>query len=533
MNQAWLEKPILLTFNLPGMRLFSLKFRGMVLEDPFAKMAAGSEPPTVPFGEFPAGIEAVWIPSHPLPNRLPRFSLQGEWIRYVPSQYQRRWIDLRSNFEEYVLGFSLKSRSTLRRKVRKYAQLCGGNIPWQTFRAPGEMEEFYREARRISTRTYQEKLWNAGLPGDEEFRCRMAAGAAKGEILGYMLYYGRKPIAYMYCRARGDFLLYEYVGYDPYFRAWSPGVVLLYLALEQLFREGRFQGFDFGPQDSTHKLFFSNRSTPCAEIYYFPRRLRHLAVLGIHSGLEGFSRAVYALLDLLGLRVLTRRFSRSDSNVFTTLKATVARVVRNPLLDLKYGAVLRGVKRSPFEHLGAVETANSDYAVLPQLFKNVVGPCDVLVDVGCGRGRVINWWLNQGWKNKLIGIELDPEVAEKTKARLKNYPNVVILAGDVNDKMPADGTVFYLYHPFHWPVMERFKNRLEEAFGERGGAVLVYYNCMCVDLFKSDPRWEVQELDLHHPGAHPAAIIRMKVPAGPTLSGVRPTPDATLAEHRK
>jgi hypothetical protein len=37
---------------------------------------------------------------------------------------------------------------------------------------------------------------------------------------------------------------------------------------------------------------------------------------------------------------------------------------------------------------------------------------------------------------------------------------------------------------------------------------------MCIDLFKRDSRWEIQELDLNHPGAHPAAIIRMK--SGPS-----------------
>lgn len=517
MSETWLESSVVLRFNIPGMQLFTLKFPGLILDTHFST-AAGSSVPSAPFKEFPSGVKVVWIPSHPVNSRLPRLSFQSGAIRYVPSQYQRRWVDLCGSFDEYAQKFSSKSRKNMRRNVRKFTQLCGGEIRWRTFSVPEEMEEFYREARRISSLTYQEKLWNSGLPTDDEFRRQLAAGAAQSTVRGYVLYFGIRPVAYIFCRARNGFLLYEYVGYDPLFQSSSPGDVLLYLALNQLFAEGRFRALDFGPGSSFYKEFFSNRATPCADVYYFPLKLRVLFLLCAHSGLEFMSDAVRSLLGLLGLRARTRRFFRTSPELFRAARATLARIIRNPLLDLRYGAILRGVHRSRFENLGALETSNTDYAVLPALFRNLVGKSDVLVDVGCGKGRVINWWLSQGWKNKLIGIELDPLVAEKTRARLRKYPNATILTGNILDNIPTDATIFYLYNPFRWPVMERFKNRLLETFGEQGGVVLVYYNCMCIDLFKSDSRWEIEECGLDHPGAHPAAVIRMKSAAGRSLS---------------
>ena len=529
MSETWLESSIVLRFNIPGMRLFSLKIPGLISDTHFSA-AAGSLLPLPPFKKFPAGVEVVWIPSHPVNTRLPRLSFQSGTIRYVPSQYQRYWVDLHGDFDGYLRKFSPKSRKNMRRNVRKFAELCEGEIRWRTFSGPEEIEEFYRDARRISSLTYQEKLWNSGLPSSDEFRRQLAAGAAQGTVRGYVLYYGTRPVAYIYCRARNAFLLYEFVGYDPSFQSSSPGDVLLYLALNHLFEEGRFRALDFGPESSFYKKFFSNRATACADVYYFPCKLRVLFLLCAHSGFEFMSDAARSLLGYLGLRVRAKNFFRTHSDVFPLARATLARIIRNPLMDLRYGAILRGVHQSRFENLGALETSNTDYAVLPALFRDLVGESDVLVDVGCGKGRVINWWLSQGWGNKLIGIELDPLIAEKTRARLRKHPNVTILAGNVLDNISAEATIFYLYHPFHWPVMERFKNRLLETFGERGGVVLVYYNCMCIDLFKRDSRWEIQELELNLPGAHSAAIIRMK--SGPS-SNTGQTVEATWAERRK
>lgn len=291
MSETWLDSSIILRFNIPGMRLFSVTIPGLILDTHFSTVA-GCSLPSAPFKKFPVGVEAVWIPSYPINTRLPRLSFHSDAIRYVPSQYQRYWVDLFGTFDEYTREFSPKSKSTLRRKVRKFAQLCGGEIPWRIFSAPEEMEEFYRDARRISSLTYQERLWHAGLPGDSEFRRRMVAGAAQGAVRGYILYCGSKPVAYIFCRARNGFLLYEYVGYDPYFRSWSPGDVLLYLVLEQLFAEGKFRALDFGPGGSLHKKFFSNRATPCADVYYFPRKLRIFTFLCVHSGFEVMSDAV-------------------------------------------------------------------------------------------------------------------------------------------------------------------------------------------------------------------------------------------------
>ncbi|MEM7112588.1 MAG: class I SAM-dependent methyltransferase [Chloroflexota bacterium] len=188
------------------------------------------------------------------------------------------------------------------------------------------------------------------------------------------------------------------------------------------------------------------------------------------------------------------------------------RVVRNTLLDLRFGTILSGEQDSRYAHLGASPTANSDYEALDYIFKDRIKPTDVLVDVGCGKGRVINWWLSQGHKSEIYGLELDPDVAENARQRLAKWDNVTIVTGNAVENIPANANVFYLYHPFNRPVMVAFKERLMELFDKDDDITLLYHMIHHVDVFADDPAWTVQISEVGKPSPYPfegMAVIKM------------------------
>jgi len=98
--------------------------------------------------------------------------------------------------------------------------------------------------------------------------------------------------------------------------------------------------------------------------------------------------------------------------------ALIIKRLRTALTDLRYGAILKGSVVSRYSHLGATATENSDYKQLATLFHDKIRPTDVLVDIGCGKGRVLNWWLDHYRDHKIYGIELDSIIAEETRRRL-------------------------------------------------------------------------------------------------------------------
>jgi hypothetical protein len=166
---------------------------------------------------------------------------------------------------------------------------------------------------------------------------------------------------------------------------------------------------------------------------------------------------------------------------------------RNMAMDLRYGGSLAGTIESRFP--GAADVTNSQYSVLPHIFAGQIGRHDVLVDVGCGKGRVINWWLSQGLRNRMVGIELDADVASAAARRLRRFPNVSIVNADATTWMPDDATLVYMYSPFDAAVMARFKEHLAERFAAKG-LTLLYWNPQFVEVFLADRRFDVGMVEL-------------------------------------
>ena len=171
------------------------------------------------------------------------------------------------------------------------------------------------------------------------------------------------------------------------------------------------------------------------------------------------------------------------------------RSINSWLTDRRYGGSLSGRYRSRFDL--ANDEMGTDYWVLDELFATAQIPIDasdVLVDVGCGRGRVLNYWLSRGYKNRLVGVELDPMYADATRERLKRFPNVTIETGSASKILPADGTLFYAYNPFPEVVWQPFKQVLEQHAQNVPRLTLLYYNSHHVGAFENDPHWQVRHL---------------------------------------
>ena len=162
--------------------------------------------------------------------------------------------------------------------------------------------------------------------------------------------------------------------------------------------------------------------------------------------------------------------------------------------DWRLGVWTGGVIQTPYKARGAHNTESIRYAILRRMFEQVeIAPDDVLVDVGCGKGRVMHWWRAQGYPNRIIGVELDAQVATATAARFAGDRNIEVIAGDIIDQFPNEGTLFWLYNPFGPQVMRRFRDRLKQAV--RREVRIVYTNPRFVEAFQEDPAFVLEPLD--------------------------------------
>ena len=179
---------------------------------------------------------------------------------------------------------------------------------------------------------------------------------------------------------------------------------------------------------------------------------------------------------------------------------------QNRILDFRYAAISLGPERLPSRNpdSGAYGHVPTDVAVLSYIFKQLpIQRNDVLVEVGCGKGRVIAWWLSQNYENDIIGIEVDDELATFAENIFNGYGNVSIIHGDACLNLPQNGTVYYTFNPFDHKVMTEFKNNLWQIAWERfkrtnnmagiaNRIKFIYYYPVHLDVFTSYHNWRVE-----------------------------------------
>lgn len=246
-------------------------------------------------------------------TRFPRgVSRQGPWLCYSPRQEYLYFVNLQGSFDGYMKLRSPKSRQNLKRSVKRFLEQNPEALKIYTH--PQSMEEFHREAVAISGKTYQTLLLKSGLPDSPEFLRAMRDKALQGEARGYLLRAQGKPIAFAWCTAKGDAMSYQVIGYLPEHADLSPGTVLLYLILQDLFSLQKYRMLDFGPGSAFYKEAFATDKLEFADSYLLRPTLENRWKLWLLWKTECFSTAVGSMLDRIGLKKKIRQWIRKGAH---------------------------------------------------------------------------------------------------------------------------------------------------------------------------------------------------------------------------
>ena len=153
-----------------------------------------------------------------------------------------RWlINLPQTFEDYVVSLRSKSRQMVRQSLRKY----NGAGSFEVVSRENQVNEFLSVASQINRKTYQ---WRLGLRiwNDHETQAEYSRLARLGQLRCYVLRIDGEPCAFIRGILVGDIYLYQATGYLPEHRKWSPGKIILMLAIKDLIEAGDCRIFDFG-----------------------------------------------------------------------------------------------------------------------------------------------------------------------------------------------------------------------------------------------------------------------------------------------
>lgn len=136
--------------------------------------------------------------------------------------------------------------------------------------------------------------------------------------------------------------------------------------------------------------------------------------------------------------------------------------------------------------------------ILFQRIKPLAPPESVLVDFGCGKGRVLLIAAERGIK-QARGIEYARELCETAKRncaeyrrRLKTDASFEIIESDVLDyKLRPDENIFFFYNPFDAFILNKILDHIEASLEQAPRKIMiVYLNPVCRDVIEHRPSFK-------------------------------------------
>ncbi len=146
----------------------------------------------------------------------------------------------------------------------------------------------------------------------------------------------------------------------------------------------------------------------------------------------------------------------------------------------------RGVKTRKIAFLPELSLTSDSHcymATTEQTFKRIIKDIPKeyfnknFLDIGCGRGKVLILAKENGFKAKIIGIELSKKLVESCKENIsKNYKNIQVKNINALDyKISNNDGVFFFYNPFSEVVFNQVLNNIIESVIKEPRKILVVY----------------------------------------------------------
>ncbi len=119
------------------------------------------------------------------------------------------------------------------------------------------------------------------------------------------------------------------------------------------------------------------------------------------------------------------------------------------------------------------------YSVLERLAgSGFIGKRDVVLDYGCGKGRV-DFFLAYQTKAHTIGIEYDKRIYESALKNQRSFISGIkaefVLTNAEKYEVPQEVTRCYFFNPFSVEILRKVMARITESFCEKPREMLLFF----------------------------------------------------------
>jgi CelD/BcsL family acetyltransferase involved in cellulose biosynthesis len=226
-----------------------------------------------------------------------------------PKRLQRnQWLyhELEESFEKYVRSQSSRARTNCKRRFKRLNEFAKGALECERIETEDQVDAFQEAARSVAEKSWQHGALGMAIEETALHRETLLSFARSGILRAYLLKCGGRACAFWIGLQYQDTLLSEQQAFSSELSAYSPGIVLLYLLLQDVYKFRRPKYLHFGDGVNPAKRLFANRSTFDSDIYLLRPTLGNRLFATSHG-------LFYAALDVARRR-LVKRAGVGDEN---------------------------------------------------------------------------------------------------------------------------------------------------------------------------------------------------------------------------
>lgn len=197
------------------------------------------------------------------------------------------FLELPETFQAYLAKFGAKKRYNLARQVRLLREQAAGRLELHRIERPQDVVGFAGDTATVVERSWQGELTTSGVTRAARDPRALEDLARRGLLRSYLLVCAGRPCAFVVGYQDRDVFHYAEIGYDREFGRFSPGAVLLYLLLEDLYAHRRPRWVNFGIGEAAYKREFGNRETTDASVFVLRRTAANLGRVRAHQAFRG------------------------------------------------------------------------------------------------------------------------------------------------------------------------------------------------------------------------------------------------------
>jgi len=133
----------------------------------------------------------------------------------------------------------------------------------------------------------------------------------------------------------------------------------------------------------------------------------------------------------------------------------------------------------------------TDFYILPSLLR-YLNSDDIVIDLGCGKGRVLWFVATRRKLRKVIGVEIDPalvQIARENMAKAKLRTPVTIIEGDAARADLSEGTVYFMFNPFGEETLRRVLENISSSLEDHPRSIRILYEHPVLAHVLDDTIW--------------------------------------------